>query len=59
MASNGLVANPKKTALIFLNVKQITDPIKIRVGDVTIKQEKSVIFSNVTFYYLFVYYLYA
>ena len=41
MASNGLVANPKKIALIFLNVKNPTDPIKLTIGGETIKQEKN------------------
>ena len=41
MASNGLVANPSKTALLFLNNKVIGDPIKIKIGPATIIQEKS------------------
>ena len=41
MASNGLVANPSKTAILFLNNKVIDDPIKIKIGTTAITQEKS------------------
>ena len=41
MASNGLVANPSKTALLFINNKVKGDPIKIKIGNVEITQEKS------------------
>ena len=41
MASNGLVANPSKTALLFLNNKAKGDPIEINIGKVKITQEKS------------------
>ena len=41
MASNGLVANPKKTTLIFLNCKSSTNPISINIGNEKITQEKS------------------
>ena len=49
MASNGLVANPKKTALIFLNVKNQTDLIEITIGGEIIKQEKSAKLLGMTF----------
>ena len=40
MASNGLVANPKKTALIFLNSKQNgQEHIEIKIGGVKIQQQ--------------------
>ena len=39
MASNGLVANPKKTTMLFLNVgKSITQNIKIKIGKDEITQ---------------------
>ena len=41
MASNGLVANPSKTALLFLNNKVKGDPIAINIGNVNITQESS------------------
>ena len=42
MASNGLVANPHKTTLMILNYKSLNqDPIEVKVGTNTIKQEKS------------------
>ena len=41
MASNGLVANPSKTALLFLNNKSKEEQIKISIGPATITQEKS------------------
>ena len=40
MASNGLVANATKTALLFLNVKQDL-PIEIKIGDSTVSREAS------------------
>ena len=42
MASNGLVANPKKTALLFLNQKQKqkSEPTQIKIGEVMVTQEK-------------------
>ena len=40
MASNGLVANPKKTVFMLLNHKnQSNTPISIKIGEVTIQQE--------------------
>ena len=41
MASNGLVANPKKTAFIVLNHKQDynIDPLSINIGTEKIKAE--------------------
>ena len=42
MASNGLVANPKKTTLMILNFcNKSNDPVKINVGTNVITQEKS------------------
>ena len=41
MASNGLVANPSKTALLFLNNKEKGEPVKITIGPATVTQEKS------------------
>ena len=49
MASNGLVANASKTALIFLNLKHIRkneqgdliDDISVRIGDTEVLQESS------------------
>ena len=41
MASNGLVANPTKTAMLFLNNKVTENPIQIKIGDAKITQEKS------------------
>ena len=41
MASNGLVANPSKTVLIFMNLKKNHAPISVKIGKVTIQEEKS------------------
>ena len=42
MASNGLVANPTKTSLIFINLQSNTQmPITIRVGKEIVTQEQS------------------
>ena len=49
MASNGLVANASKTALIFLNLKHtrkneqgdLIDEISVRIGDTEVLQESS------------------
>ena len=42
MASNGLVANPKKTTLMILNYcNKAQDPIEVTVGSEKICQEKS------------------
>ena len=41
MASNGLVANPAKTTLIFLNLKNNQPPIQIQIGNEIITQENS------------------
>ena len=41
MASNGLVANPSKTALLFLNSKEKCDPVEISIGTAKITQETS------------------
>ena len=49
MASNGLVANPKKTSLIFINTKKQCDPIKIKIGGVEIIQEQSAKLLGITF----------
>ena len=42
IASNGLVANPSKTALLFLNNKVIGDPIEIKIGPATKKFVKTI-----------------
>ena len=51
MASNGLVANPKKTAFIILyqpkSMKK-ESPISINIGDVIVKQESSAKLLGVT-----------
>ena len=49
MASNGLVANPQKTALIFLNLKKGNDPISIKIGDEIVTQEKHAKLLGITF----------
>ena len=50
MASNGLVANPKKTSLIILNQKVRKDEvIKIKIGNDYVSQEKSAKLLGVTF----------
>ena len=41
MASNGLVANPKKTTLLFLNLRKGMDLITINIGNEKITQEKN------------------
>ena len=41
MASNGLFANPAKTTLILLNLKNNQPPIQIQIGNETITQENS------------------
>ena len=43
MASNGLVANPKKTAFMVLNLKQdiLTNPLSIKIGKENIFAESS------------------
>ena len=46
---NGLVANPKKTALVFLNLKQKGDPITITIGGETITQTASAKLLGITF----------
>ena len=50
MASNGLVANPSKTAFRILNHKPITDPqpISIRIGSLRIEAESSAKLLGVT-----------
>ena len=40
MASNGLVANPKKTSLLFINLKNTQVPIQIKVGTEVVCQEE-------------------
>ena len=50
MASNGLVANPKKTSLIILNQKVRKDEvIKIKFGNDYVSHEKSAKLLGVTF----------
>ena len=49
MASNGLVANPKKTALVFINLKHQENPITIKIGGEEITQEKSAKLLGITF----------
>ena len=41
MASNGLVANPSKTSLLFLNNKVKGDPVELHIGTAKIIQENS------------------
>ena len=41
MASNGLVVNPSKTALLLLNLKIKGDPIEFKIGNATITQENN------------------
>ena len=44
MASNGLVANPSKTSQVLLNLNnknKTEDQITIKIGQETIKQDKS------------------
>ena len=41
MSSNGLVANSKKTTLLFLNLKASKNPIKIKIGNDEITQVSS------------------
>ena len=48
MASNGLIANPNKTAMIFLNTKS-EEPITIKIGEVTITQDKHAKLLGITF----------
>ena len=42
MASNGLVANAKKTAMLFLNYKNSTDgeTIELNIGNELVKQQR-------------------
>ena len=49
-ASNGLVANPKKTALLFLNLKQEQDQeIIIKIGKEVIERVHSAKLLGITF----------
>ena len=41
MASNGLVVNPSKTALLLLNLKIKGDPIEFKIGNATLTQENN------------------
>ena len=49
MASKELVANPQKTALIFINVKKQTKPITIMLFGEILTQEKSAKLLGLTF----------
>ena len=49
MASNGLVANPAKTALLFLNNKLKEEPITINIGPAVITQESKAKLLGMTF----------
>ena len=50
MAPNGLVANPRKTSLIFLNQKERKeDEISIMIGKEQVTQEKSAKLLGITF----------
>ena len=49
MASNGLVANPTKTSLLFLNNKIKCDPVELHIGTTKILQEKSAKLLGMTF----------
>ena len=46
---NGLVANPKKTALIFINGKNTGEQISIKIGGEIISQERSAKLLGITF----------
>ena len=48
MASNGLIANPKKTAMIFPNAKN-KEPISIKIGNETVTQEEHAKLLGITF----------
>ena len=50
MASNGLVANPKKTTFIILNQRQRKEEIiSIKIGNELVNQEKSAKLLGVSF----------
>ena len=50
MASNGLIANPNKTSLLFLNQKSnVENQITIRIGNDVITQERSAKLLGMTF----------
>jgi hypothetical protein len=49
MASNGLVANPKKTALVFINVKHRGEPISITIRGKKITQVSRAKLLGITF----------
>ena len=48
MASNGLIANPNKTAMLFLNHKS-DEKISIRIGDAIIQQVERAKLLGITF----------
>ena len=48
MSSNGLIANPNKTAMLFLNHKTDTQ-ISLKIGDATITQVKQAKLLGITF----------
>ena len=51
MASNGLIANPKKTAMLFLNNKKSKESsaISIMIGKEMVEQEHSAKLLGITF----------
>ena len=50
MASNGLVANPSKTAFVILNQKhKKEEKIQINIGNTSVKQENSAKLLGITF----------
>ena len=50
MASNGLVANPSKTSLIFMGHREDKDQtISIKIGDITVTEEQNAKLIGVTF----------
>ena len=51
MASNGLVANAKKTAMLFLNYKNSTDgeTIELNIGNELVKQQRCAKLLGITF----------
>ena len=50
MASNGLVANPKKTSLVILNQRERkNEVISVKIGNESVCQEKSAKLLGITF----------
>ena len=49
MASNGLVANAKKTAFLVLNGRQVPEDLSVQIGGVNVPREKSACLLGVKF----------